>query len=336
MSQIPKILIIAPAWIGDAVMSLALIQTLKQQKPTCKIDVLVVPWCQAIYQSHQDINEVISVDIAHGRLGLGKRWHLGRQLAGNNYDEVYVLPNSWKSALIPFFARIPKRIGYLGEARWGLLTKPLPKPKDIPLLVQRYQSLSGSEASINQPRLSVEDKDVAEAMKKFGLDSATPILVFCPGAEYGSAKRWPADYFAKLSGHYLGKGWQIWIFGSTKDKDIAEEIIHNAPAGIINLAGITSLTQAIHLLSKTTQVVSNDSGLMHIAAALQRPTIALFGSSSPAYTPPLSAQAQIVYEGVECSPCFKRECPLQGDEYLKCLKQITPTHIQNIIDLMVT
>lgn len=328
-----KILIVAPAWVGDAVMSLALIHRLKQQDPMAEISVLVVPWCQAVFKLCQDVTRVIPLNISHGVFGMKARWQCASMLKSYQFDVAYVLPNSWKSAFVPFLAKIPKRIGFVGEMRWGLLTHCLKKATHLPLLVDKYQSLAGEEGEFLRPELGINhqqfDKEALLARRNATL--AKPIMAFCPGAEYGPAKRWPSSYYASVAQYYMDQGWQVWLFGSPKDMAVANEISQSVAGDIISWVGQTSLEEAIYLLSFAKIVVTNDSGLMHVAAALSLPTIALFGSSSPAYTPPLSDQATILYLKVECSPCFKRECPLSGDEHLKCLTGIAPQHVIKVI-----
>lgn len=326
-----KILIVAPAWVGDAVMSLALIRRLKQQNPMAEISVLSVPWCQAVFNLCQEVARVIPLNIQHGVFGMEARWQCAQALKSYHFDVAYVLPNSWKSALIPFLARIPKRVGFVGEIRWGLLTHCFKKATHLPLLVDKYQSLAGEEGEFLRPKLVIDPQQLDEKalLARRGATLTKPIMAFCPGAEYGPAKRWPPSYYAKVAEYYVDQGWQVWLFGSSKDKVVASEICQVAAGGIINWVGHTSLQEAIYLLSLAKVVVTNDSGLMHVAAALSLPAIALFGSSSPSYTPPLSNQATVLYLKVECSPCFKRECPLEGKDHLKCLTGITP---QQVID----
>lgn len=317
-------------------MSLGLIQGLRDKHPHALIHVLVVPWCQAVYQLSSSVDQTILIDVGHGQMGLGIRWRVAQTLKKESYDEAYILPNSWKSALIPFLARIPKRIGYWGEGRWGLLTHGKKKPKNLPLLVQRYQHLAELSPDSIEPRLSVTmSPDTAKKLKDdWKINPDLPIIALCPGAEYGPAKRWPTTNFAQTIRDYGQKGWQGVILGSPKDGEVANEIIQSAEGHGINLVGKTSLKEAMEILSMAKLVVTNDSGLMHVAAAFNLPTIAIFGSSSPTYTPPLSKHARVVYQGVSCSPCFLRQCPLQGEAYLHCLTAITPEHIYPIAESM--
>lgn len=324
-----KILVVAPAWVGDAVMSLALIHRLKQQNPDAEIAVLVVPWCAAVFSLCEDVTHVIPLNIPHGVFGMQARWKCAQALKAYHFDVAYVLPNSWKSALIPFLARIPQRIGFVGEMRWGLLTQCHKKAHDLPLLVDKYQSLAGGSETFLRPKLTIKPGQFDEAalLGKQGVTLAKPIIAFCPGAEYGPAKRWPSSYYAIVAQLYIDLGWQVWLFGSPKDAIVAKEITTAVSGDIVSWVGHTTLAEAIYLLSLARMVVTNDSGLMHVAAALDIPTVALFGSSSPSYTPPLSDKATVKYLHVPCSPCFKRECPLTGNDYMKCLTGILPEDV---------
>lgn len=325
-----RFLVVGPAWVGDMVMAQSLFISLKQRDPDCSIDVLAPGWTLPLLRRMPEVAQGIAMPLGHGQFGFITRRSLGMALRGN-YDQAIVLPNSWKSALVPFFANIPRRIGYRGEWRYGLLNdaRRLDKAK-LPKTVQRFVAL-GWEADAAAPppcptpRLRVAAEGVAQALGKFGLarDPASKVLALCPGAEYGPAKRWPAASFAELARAKLAQGWQVWLFGSGKDQAIAEGIAAAAP-GCVSLAGRTELAEAVDLLSLADAVVSNDSGLMHVAAALDRPLLAIYGSSDPGFTPPLSDKARIVRLGLDCSPCFRRECPL-GHSH--CLTEISVARV---------
>ena len=326
-----KILIISPSWIGDCVMTQPLYRRLHELHPGCTIDVFAPKWSMAVFERMPEIREVLENPFGHGALALKKRWHSGRKLGKRGYDQVIVLPGSLKSAIIAAATGIKQRTGYVGESRYLLLNdiRKLDKAA-LPLMVDRYTALAyPTQADFNghsdNPRFQIDPQSQAAALAKHGLDTAQPILAFCPGAEYGPAKRWPPRHFAELARRYAAEGWQIWLFGSQKDFDIAEEI-HTLSGGLCtNLCGKTSLSEAIDLLACADTVVCNDSGLMHLAAALGRKLVAVYGSSSPDHTPPLSDSAEIVSLHLECSPCFKRECPLG---HTNCLNQLTPDMVQ--------
>jgi heptosyltransferase II len=299
-----RILVVAPNWIGDALMAQPLFIRLKESGAT--LHVLAPDWVAPVARRMPEVDEVIAVPFRHGALNLGSRWRLARALARRGYDRAIVLPNSWKSALVPFLAGIPRRAGYLGELRYGLLNSTLPNTKSpMPL---HYARLAGSEPThpLPQPRLTVSESEVVETRRSFGIDARYAVL--CPGAEYGPAKRWP--YFKELAERI---GMPVVILGSRNDRQAAAGI-HGK-----DLAGRTTLDEAIELIAGAAVVVSNDSGLMHVAAALRRPQVALFGSSSPEHTPPASANARVLWLRLECSPCYARECPLG---HFRCMKEM--------------
>ena len=319
-------LIIGPSWVGDMIMAQSLFITLKQQNPNLAIDVLAPAWTIPLLDRMPEVRESISLDIGHGQLLWGERKAAGRKLSMTGYDVCYVLPNSLKSALIPFFAKIPKRIGWLKEPRYFLLNDLRRLDKDVyPLMVQRFNALAWPEGKIlseeqPRPKLVVSSESAALAMQHHQLDKDSgPVLILCPGAEFGPAKRWPDKYFAEVAMDYLGRGWQVWLFGSAKDREVCESINNITDGRCRNLAGKTSLSEAIDLMSLADMVVSNDSGLMHMAAAVGRNLVVVYGSSSELFTPPLTDNVQIVSLGLSCSPCFKRECPLG---HLDCLNNL--------------
>jgi heptosyltransferase II len=336
--QEEKILIIGPAWVGDMVMAQALFKLLKQQAPNTLIDVAAPDWTRALLLRMPEVNQAISLPLRHGEFNLYKRFKLGRSLRNTHYSQAIVLPNSWKSALIPFFAGIKKRTGWQGEARYGLLNDRRTLPKDtLRLMVERFMAL-GLEKNAPLPtpyavpKLTIDNTSLKTSVDRYHLDITKPIVALCPGAEFGPSKRWPAAYFAEVAKAQLAAGCQVWLFGSQNDVDATEEIqtlTHNA---CVNLAGKTSLADAIDLLSLAKVVVSNDSGLMHIAAALHKPLVAVYGSTSPKFTPPLGKKVKVLQLPLACSPCFKRECPLQ---HWRCMRDLKPALVIDAIHQMV-
>ena len=304
-----------------------MLMRVKQRYPDCQIDVLAPLWTAGLLHAIPEVSAIITNPFPHGALQLGARYRLGKQLRAAHYDQVIVLPNSLKSALVPFFARIPIRTGFIGESRYGLLNDARKLNKaELPLMVERFAQLAEApdgkiSRPLANPKLAVSDAQREAALSKLNLSSDKPVAAFCPGAEYGPAKRWPVAYFAKLAQRLRGEGYAVWLIGSNKDREQAEQIVALDNTECRNLCGHTDLDDAIALLSCAELVISNDSGLMHIAAALNRPMIALFGSSSPQFTPPLSNNAQIMQLNMPCSPCFKRECPLG---HFNCMMQLTP------------
>jgi heptosyltransferase-2 len=321
-----RILIVAPSWIGDTLMAQPLFMGLKARHPGCSIDALAPAWVVPVLERMAQIRRVIANPFAHGELNLAARRALGRRLRDEGYDLALVLPNSWKSALVPFFAGIPRRVGYRGEMRYGLLNdlRRLDEAA-VPRLVDRYALLAEPpgahpSASLPLPRLEQRPGSRVATLAALRLAVRPAPVVFCPGAEYGPAKRWPAAHFAALARRLARDGHPVWLVGSAKDAAVGAEIAAAAGGACRNLCGATSLDQAIDLLTAARLVVSNDSGLMHVAAALDRPLVALYGSSSPDYTPPLSPRAVVLRTGIECSPCFERTCPLG---HFRCLNDLT-------------
>ncbi len=330
-----RILVIAPSWVGDAVLAQPLFKRLHERHRELTLDVLAPPWTRALFARMPAIDTTIDSPFGHGELALKRRYALARGVASQRYDQAIVLPNSFKSALIPFFAGIPRRTGFVGEARWGLLNDARRLDKQaLPLMAERFALLAEAAGDpIQRPlaaaRLQVDSAQRTATLSKLDLHPQRPVAVLCPGAEYGPAKRWPPAYFADLAQRLTASGYDVWLAGSAKDAVIGDEIAHASGNACINLCGKSTLAEAIDLMSCAALVVSNDSGLMHVAAALGKPLTAIYGSSSPAFTPPLSTRAQIVKLDLPCSPCFQRECPLG---HFNCMMQLTPQHLWNRIE----
>jgi heptosyltransferase II len=334
LARIQKILIVGPAWIGDMMMAQALFKLLRLRNPQVVIDVLASGWTRQLLACMPEVNDVIDMPLGHGSVALKTRYRLGKSLAHKGYEQALLLPNSLKSALIPFFANIPLRTGWRGEMRYGLLNdvRVLDKAK-YPLMVQRYLALAlpPGAAVLSEfpyPQLQLEQTARPALLTKFQLQLNRPLLILCPGAEYGPAKRWPEQYFAAVAAEKIRAGWQVWLLGSAKDQPVAETIRQQlTPAArqhSYNLAGVTQLGEAIALMACADAVLTNDSGLMHIAAALNKPLVVVYGSTSPEHTPPLSLQVKMVTNQLECAPCFKRECPLL---HHKCLQELMPAQV---------
>ena len=324
------------------VMAQALFKLIRQQRPHALIDVLAPEWSRPLLQRVPEINRTWSMPIGHGQLGLLTRYRLGKKLKQEKYQQAIVLPNSFKSALIPFFANIPQRTGWLGEMRYGLLNdiRTLNKTQ-LPLMVQRFMALGLDKserlpAEIPHPALQASPHSMQFTLSDMNIvRNEQAILALCPGAEFGPAKRWPASYYAHIAEEKLKLGWNVWIFGSAKDRAVAFEIQQAVSSACVDFTGQTTLAQAIDLLSQATVVVSNDSGLMHIAAALDRPLIVMYGSSDPRFTPPLSKKVKILSLGLSCSPCFQRECSLKDNDHLRCLNELKPETVLKAINEIV-
>lgn len=322
------------------VMAQSLFRALKEQQPDVAIDVLAPGWSLPLLKRMPEVRSGLEMPLGHGRLALKRRWKLGQTLRGC-YSQAILLPNSWKSAIVPWAAGIPRRTGWLGEMRYGLLNDIRKLDKAIlTMTVQRFVALSEAPGSsrvpaILPPRLQVRPDDARVALDALQLQTPAEqrVLALCPGAEYGEAKRWPEAYYAALAQTYINLGWQVWLFGSASDRRVCDNIATESGGPCENLAGKTSLAQAVDLLSLADAVVSNDSGLMHVAAALERPLVAIYGSSDPGFTPPLNRQHEIVSLGLDCSPCFKRECPLG---HLRCLRDISMDTVQTALKRVVT
>lgn len=329
-----KILIISPSWIGDCIMTQPLFRRLHELNQGCEIDVFAPKWSQAVFARMPEVNAILDNPFAHGALALRERWRVGKQLGRRGYQQVIVLPGSLKSGLIAWATGIKQRTGYVGESRYILLNdiRKLDK-QQLPLMVDRYTALAHpSQADFDgvssSPRLRVDVEHQQAALNKYGLSTAKPILAFCAGAEFGAAKRWLPEHYAAVARYYAAKDWQIWLFGSPKDAPIAADIQRFSGSLCVDLCGQTNLAEAMDLLALADGVVCNDSGLMHLAAALGRKLVAVYGSTSPQHTPPLSPQARIASLNLECSPCFQRECPLG---HTNCLRQLQP---ERVIDLL--
>lgn len=325
-----KLLVVGPAWVGDMVMAQSLFRLLREQNPTAVMDVLAPAWSLPLIARMPEVAHAIVMPIGHGELKLKTRYQLAQTLRQKNYTQAIVLPNSFKSALIPFFAKIPKRTGFRGEMRYGVLNdvRLLDKQK-YPLMIERFVALGLPKnaplpAKIPFPQLVISAGARDEAIKKFNLSIEKPILALCPGAEFGAAKRWPERYYAEVARHHMASGGQVWLFGSVNDRVVTEQINQLSNDACVNLAGETKLAEAIDLLSLAKVVVTNDSGLMHIAAALDKPLVAVYGPTSPGFTPPLQVAAKVLQLSLSCQPCFQRVCPLK---HHNCMEQLLPEQV---------
>ncbi|MEO6118477.1 MAG: lipopolysaccharide heptosyltransferase II [Methylotenera sp.] len=327
----PKILVLGPAWVGDMVLAQSLFKTLKANNPDCIIDVAAPAWTLPLIERMPEVNKGIALPFKHGQFALFERIQFGKSLRRENYTQAIILTNSFKSAILPFAANIPQRTSFLGEMRYGLINdiRPLDKER-LPRTVDRFVTLglkSNAELPANTPNpaLLTNSKNAFDCLQKLGMSKPiNKVLGLCPGAEYGEAKRWPAEYYAEVARDAIQKGWQVWLFGSDKDIPVTTAINQLTHHQCLDLGGKTNLSEAIDLMSLCDAVVSNDSGLMHVAAALDKKLVAIYGSSDPHHTPPMSSKAVVEYLALECSPCFQRECPLK---HLNCLKQIQPIQV---------
>ncbi len=338
-----KILVMAPAWLGDLIMAQSLLKILFSKGHT--LHVAAPLWNHAVLQCMPEVSQAIELPFTHGDFKLRERFEFAQGLKAQQYDQAIVLQNSFKSALIPFFAKIPIRTGWLGEMRFGLLNdyRTL-NPQALPLMVQRFMALADLKAADQPvdllpqwlPSLTVSPLVVSEALEKFHLKTQRPVLILCPGAAFGDSKRWPPDYFAAVARQKMQAGFDVWLLGSAADRSVTEQIQSQVPVShpetgvCIDLAGQLMLPETVALVSKAAVVVSNDSGLLHVAAALQRPLIGIYGSTSCEFTPPLFDQKVILeVQNLACRPCFQRTCRYG---HLRCLTDIQPSQLLEAVD----
>ena len=314
-----NVLVVAPAWVGDMVMAHCLVPGLVERG--AKVDVLAPMATAELATRMPGVRNVHRVAIRHGQLGLRQRHTAARQLRQERYDQAIVLPNSWKSALTPLLAGIPRRTGFPGEFRYGLLNDVRPLHREsLPRMVDRFAALA--DVAPRAPRLEADAEARQRLVARHGLAASGPIIALCPGADYGSAKRWPWQRFRELAKRCADAGASVWALGGRQDAEACAALAD--AASTVNLAGRTSLLEALDLLSAAAAVVSNDSGLMHVAAASGVPVVAIYGSTSPVFTPPLSAKATIVERDLHCRPCFRRECPFGHRD---CLRGISSARV---------
>lgn len=341
VSGVARTLIISPNWIGDAVMAQPLLRLMHERHPERPIDVLAPAWVAPVWRAMREVDTVLEAPFRHGALQLRERREYAKMLRARGYADAYVLPNTLKFALIPWLAGIPRRVGYKGEMRYGLLNVIHHDNRDAPRpMVSFYAALANAPArdvppptGLLRPALHVDAERVQEVVARLGLRAEQPIILFAPGAEFGSAKRWPVSHFAELAKTIQRErsDAQIALLGSGKDKDVCNEVVALAP-GVRNLAGATSLGDAVALIAQADAMVSNDSGLLHIASALNRPIVAIYGSTDPNHAPPFSDMAKSLFLGIECSPCKQRECPLG---HHRCMMEISPAMVWEPLKRMV-
>lgn len=330
-------LVVGPQWLGDAVMAQPLLADLARRGP---VDVLSLAALAPVYQAMPGVRRVWPVEWTRGKLEWSARRALAQTLRSEAYPRAVVCPNSWKAALVPWMAGIPKRRGLRGEWRLGLLNdirRPQADTARGPSQPAQYAALADTPESALRaaPALHAPTAPAqAERPDTAHTDAANlpGLLVICPGAAYGPAKQWPAEHFAAVATDWLEHGGRVAILGTGADRDTQAVIAGRIPAALQarleQRAGDTSLVQAMAILSDAQAVVSNDSGLMHVAAALGRPVIGIYGSTDPQHTPARGPSVSLVSAGLGCSPCFQRTCPLQTTA---CLKDIAPERILQLL-----
>lgn len=326
---------VGPSWVGDLIQSQVLFAFLHSRNPETPVDCILPPWTYPLASRIPGIDRAYELDVAHGQFGLGPRWRLARELRAQGYGQAIIIPRSWKAALIPFWAGIPHRTGFLGEMRYTLLNdiRPNPPRYQIPFRRQLISlALPADEplsSPIPDPSIHVDPEARSRTLNRLGVElhSGQSVVALLPGAEYGPAKRWPLDSFTELAQILQQWGHRVWILGSARDHGLGSAISSETP-GAVNLCGQTTLPEAADLLSLVSLAVTNDSGLMHLAAGVGARLVCLYGSSSAEYTPPGSPQAILLSLHLDCSPCFARECPLG---HLNCLRQLSVTQVAEAV-----
>ena len=335
-----KVLVVGPSWVGDMVMAQALYKQLRLADPGVEIHVVAPPWSLPVLERMPEVARGIELAVGHGEVGLRRRFRLAKQLRGERYTRAIVLPRSAKAALVPWLARIPLRTGFRGEWRYGLLNDVRALHAGLDQTVKRFLALGlprGAAVPDSlpkglQPRLRSDAKNLERLRAAHGLAPGARLAALMPGAEYGPAKRWPAAHYGALASALAGADADVVVLGSAKERPIGDEVAASAgSARVRNLCGATSLADVVDLLAGADVAISNDSGLLHVAAAAGVPVVAIYGSSSPKFTPPLTDAAAIVWLAIECSPCFARECPLG---HLRCLVDLTPVTVLRAVETL--
>jgi heptosyltransferase II len=334
---INKILIRATNWIGDAILTLPAIASIRATYPQSYITVLAKPWVADIYRIFAGIDEVIIYENMYDNaLGV---FRIAQLLKKKKFDAAILLQNAIEAAIISFTARIPLRAGYDSDGRGILLTHRVSRTKEIRKLHQIDYYLEMVKAlgcvSVSKEmhlETKINQVDIQTVLQKYLSANKEPIVGIAPGATYGPAKRWFPERFAAVADKIADTyGCSIILLGGKADQQTAEEVSKLAHTGLINLAGKTNLQEAVYLISQCHLFISNDSGLMHIAGALNIPTIAIFGSTNPATTSPAGNQSIIIRKEVSCSPCLKETCPTD----FRCMEMISVEDVftvaQNIL-----
>jgi heptosyltransferase-2 len=335
-----KVLVVGPSWVGDMVMAQALYRLLRKRSPASEIHVVAPPWSLPVLERMPEVARGIELDVGHGELGLGRRYALGRRLRAERYTRAIVLPRSAKAALVPWFARVPRRTGFRGEWRYGVLNDVRRLDVRLDQTVKRFVALGQDpgEQPVEslppdlRPRLRADPSNLERLRNEHALTPGARLVALMPGAEYGVSKRWPAPHYGQLAATVAGAGADVVVLGSAKERAIGDEVVAAArEPRVRNLCGKTTLADSVDLLSAASVAISNDSGLLHVAAAAGAPVVAIYGSSSPAFTPPLTDAAAVVSLELECSPCFARECPLG---HLNCLRELRPAAVLDAIETL--
>lgn len=327
-----RILIAGPAWVGDMVMAQSLFKLLRRQSPDAAIDVVAPPWSEPLLARMAEVRRALPLPVGHGELKIAERYRIGRSLRGERYTRAIIMPRSLKAALVPFFAGIPRRTGFRGEMRYGLLNDVRRLDKErLDQTVKRFIALGlPPEAGLPappHPELATDPDNRARFAARLAGDGRA-VVALMPGAAYGPAKCWPLDYFGELAAKLIALDAAVVVLGSKVEHAVGEQIRVRGGDGVVNLCGETLLEETVDILSLAGAAVTNDSGLMHVAAAAGTQVVAIYGSTSAAFTPPLTDRKTIISLGLDCSPCFARECPLG---HLRCLRDINPDRVLDAV-----
>jgi heptosyltransferase-2 len=352
-AQIQSLLVRGTNWVGDAVMSIPALRRIRQVFPRAKISLLVLPWVSGVYEDAGFLDEVLIYDRDGQHAGLRGKWQLIREMRLRKFDAAILLQNAFEAALLAFLAGIPLRAGYDREARGWLLTNPVRIDPKIKNLHQTYYYLDLIDQLMRQERMALSRglscsapeippsmmpdislevsperrKKARSRLATEGINPASRLVGVNPGAFFGSAKRWPEERFARLlDGLIQQTGAQVVLFGSPREITMAESIQSSMKEPLSIFSGRTTLSELIAMMSCCDLFITNDSGPMHLAAALRIPTLAIFGSTDDIATGPLSPHAVVVNKRVECSPCLLRECPID----LRCMTRIS---VEEVLDL---
>ena len=323
--QDPRILVVAQAWIGDLVLSQILYALLKRQQPDASIDVVAPGWAGALLGRRPQVSRHIPLDVGHGQLGLWRRWTTARRL-GAEYRQAIVIPRSVKAALLPWAAGIEKRVGFDSGMRNGLINDSRPRPPGAMARMARLASPDPADPdAVPYPRLEVDPENAAGILRQWKIDPSEPVIGLMPGAAYGRTKEWGAESFAQLAAGLAEHGHRICVVGTSKDRPLGKIVARAAPERIINLCGETTLDQAVLLISRLALAICNDSGLMHVAAAVDTPVIGIYGPTSPDTHPPQTNAREIHSVRALCSPCHRRVCPYG---HHACMTRIAPEQVR--------
>ncbi|HUQ53375.1 MAG TPA: lipopolysaccharide heptosyltransferase II [Gammaproteobacteria bacterium] len=338
MTAPDKVLVVGPSWVGDMVMAQALYKLLKRESPTAEIHVVAPPWSLPVLERMPEVARGVELGVGHGELAFGRRRSLGRRLRAERYTRAIVLPRSAKAALVPWFAKVPLRTGFRGEWRYGLLNDVRGLDARLDQTVKRFVALGQPRGAPPpqalppelRPQLRSDAANLARLRAAHSLRSGAPLVALMPGAEYGPAKRWPAAQYGALAAELAVADRDVVVLGSAKERAIGDEVVARAAQpSVHNLCGATSLADVVDLSAAAEVAISNDSGLLHVAAAAGAPVVAIYGSSSPQFTPPLTPSAAIVSLALECSPCFARDCPLR---HMRCLNDLPPATVLRAVE----